>query len=242
MRLKYIFGPVLSRRLGKSLGIDLIPFKTCPFDCIYCECGKTNCLTLERKEYTATSEVIAEIDGYLKYKPDLDYITFAGSGEPLLHKGIGRIIKFIKDKYPQYKIAVITNSVFFKDIKIIDSIIDANLIIPSLDAVSQEIFEVINRPAKHIKVHEIIKGLKILNSIYTGEIWLEIFIIPGINDMEEELSKFNKVITEISPDKIQLNTIDRPGTEEWISKVEKNKLRNIAEKIKGDSSIEIEIL
>lgn len=241
MKLKYIFGPVLSRRLGKSLGIDLIPFKTCPFDCIYCECGKTNTLTLERKEYTPTEEVIKEIDGYLEYQPELDYITFAGSGEPMLHKDIGGIINYIKENYPQYRIALISNSVFFKDNDIIDEIINADLIIPSLDAATQKVFEEINRPVKDIQIDKIINGLKLLSCRHK-EIWLEIFIVPGINDTEEELSRFKKAISEINPDRVQINTIDRPGTENWIRKVDENRLNKILDQLMGNSSPAIDIL
>ncbi|MGB4279225.1 MAG: radical SAM protein, partial [Methanoculleus sp.] len=115
MAYRYLFGPVPSRRLGISLGIDLVPHKTCLFNCVYCECGRTTNLTCERREYVPTNEVIAELDEFLATAPDLDYVTFAGSGEPTLHSGIGEIISFIKDRYPCYRVAVLTNSALFTE-------------------------------------------------------------------------------------------------------------------------------
>jgi len=241
MKLKYIFGPVLSRRLGKSLGIDLIPYKTCSLDCIYCECGKTDNLTTKREEYVPTEDVIAELDGYLKNQPDLDYITFAGSGEPTLHNNISKIIEFIKRKYPSYKIALITNGVLFQDNAVIEGIKKVDLIIPSLDAVSQSVFEKINRPASNIKSSDIIKGLKNLRKEYNGELWLEIFIVPGINDTADELQLFRDTIEVISPDKIQINSLDRPGTEDWVNKSKKSELSKISDFLKNNK-LKIEIL
>ncbi len=235
MKLKYIFGPVLSRRLGKSLGIDLIPYKTCPLDCIYCECGKTDNLTIERKEYVPTEEVIEELDGYLKNQPDIDYITFAGSGEPTLHKEISKIIDFIKSNYPEYKIALITNAILFPDSSVIEEIKKVDLIIPSLDAISQSVFEKINRPASNIKSSDIIKGLKNLRKEYNGELWLEIFIVPGINDTADELQLFRDTIEVISPDKIQINSLDRPGTEDWVNKSKKSELSKIRAFLKNNN-------
>lgn len=242
MKLKYIFGPVNSRRLGKSLGIDLIPYKTCPLDCIYCECGQTNKLTLERREYVPTDKLIMELDKYLSKEPDLDYISFAGSGEPTLDKNIGKVIKFIKDKYPKYQLALITNAVLLKDNKVIDEIKDVDLIIPSLDAVSETVFRKINRPIDKVKASDIITGLKQLRTKYQGKIFLEIFIIPGINDNIEELELFIKAIDSIKPEKIQLNRLDRPGTEKWVKSAAKEELATIAEYISRNLDINIEIL
>lgn len=227
MKLKYIFGPVISRRLGRSLGIDLIPFKTCSLDCIYCECGRTNSLTRERKEYVPTDEVINELNNYLSTLPELDYLTFSGSGEPTLHSGIGKIINFLKDNYPQYKVALLTNGTLFTDKNVIAEVKRADLIVPSLDGVSEEVFSKINRPVNNITSQEIISGLENLRKEYRGEIWLEIFIVPGINDKEKELRLFKEAIARIRPDKVQLNTLDRPGTEAWVRPVPEEKLRSI---------------
>ncbi len=233
MKLKHIFGPVISRRLGKSLGIDLVPFKTCSLDCIYCECGKTNNLTTERAEYVPTEEVIQELDNYLSTSPDLDYVTFSGSGEPTLHSGIGKIISFLKTNYPDYRIALLTNSTLLGNKDLLEEIKEVDLIIPSLDAVLEKTFKKINRPLTSLTVEDIIKPLINLKNNIKGLIWLEIFIIPGINDSREEITKFKEIIEKMNPDKIQLNSLDRPGTETWIKKAKHFSLEEIAQKL-GD--------
>ncbi len=237
MKLRHIFGPVLSRRLGKSLGIDLVPFKTCSLDCIYCECGQTNNLTLERKEYVPTEEVIKELDNYLGSNPDLDYVTFSGSGEPTLNSGIGNIITFLKTNYPDYKIALLTNSTFLNNQQLLKEIEDIDLIIPSLDAVSEEVFNRINRPLPTLTAADIVNSIVNLKNTFHGRVWLEIFIIPGVNDSKEELKKIRKVVEKINPDKIQLNSLDRPGTETWINKPDRNNLESIARILGGKVEI-----
>ncbi|MDK2863513.1 MAG: hypothetical protein PWQ46_1223, partial [Methanomicrobiaceae archaeon] len=187
MAYRYLFGPVPSRRLGISLGIDLVPHKTCSFNCIYCECGQTTDLTCERREYVPTNRVIAELDDFLATAPDLDYVTFAGSGEPTLHSGIGEIISFIKDRYPRYRVAVLTNSALFTDPDVRAALMRADLVVPSLDAVSEEVFVKINRPSPGITAGQVLEGLLDFAREYTGEVWLEIFIVPGVNDTDKEL-------------------------------------------------------
>ncbi len=162
--MKYIFGPVPSRRLGMSLGVDIIPHKTCSLDCVYCECGKTTNLTVKRKEYIPAGEVINELSIYLKDNPKLDYITFSGAGEPLLNDSIDKIIDFIKDNY-DYKTAILTNSSLFYDNSIIDKILRADLIKASLDAATEKIFKKINRPHPMLNLIEIIKGLIFLKNV-----------------------------------------------------------------------------
>lgn len=224
MKYKHLFGPVPSRRLGLSLGIDPIPYKTCSFDCVYCECGATTTLTDVRKEYISVAEIISELDSFLSTKPTLDYITFSGSGEPTLNIGIGKIISFLKQKYPQYKIAVLTNSSLFSDTEVRKELLLADVIMPSLDAVSEDIFKKINRPAPRINIKDILRGLIDFRKEYSGKIWLEIFIIPGINDTDDEMKKFHAVLKKIKPDLIQLNSLDRPGTENWVIPADKENL------------------
>jgi len=231
MSHKYCYGPIHSRRLGRSLGLDVIPYKTCSLDCVYCECGATNSLTLERKEYLPTGNIIASLENILKNHPDLDYITFAGSGEPTLHSGLGEIINFIKENYPQYKVALLTNATLLNDASVIKDIQKADLIVPSLDAVSMEAFEKINRPAPNITPETIISGIKNLKNNFSGEVWLEIFIIPEINDHEEELALFKKTINELGIKKVQLNTLDRPGAVKWIKPMSKEAKEIIASKL-----------
>ena len=150
MKNRYLFGPVPSRRLGLSLGIDLFPHKTCSFNCVYCECGATTNLTVLRREYVPTRGVIKELDNFLLEKPNLDFITFAGSGEPALHSRIGDIISFIKDKYPQYKVCVLTNGSLFYLKSVRDALMRADKVIPSLDAAFSSAWRKINRPHSSI--------------------------------------------------------------------------------------------
>lgn len=228
MKFKHLFGPVPSRRLGVSLGIDLVPYKTCTENCVYCECGRTTNLTIERKEYVPTDEILNELNTYLKQSPDLDYITFSGSGEPTLHSKIGEIIGFIKKNYPKYKIAVLTNGtlLFHKELR--DEIKNADVVLPSLDAGSDKIFKIINRPHKSLNLNKIINGLIEFRKNFKGEIRLEVFIIPGLNDTNDELQRIKDAIEKIKPDKVQLNTLDRPGTERWVMPIKEEELEKIA--------------
>jgi wyosine [tRNA(Phe)-imidazoG37] synthetase (radical SAM superfamily) len=228
MKFKYLFGPIASRRLNLSLGIDLLPYKTCTLNCVYCECGRTDNLTIERSEFVPTADVIDELDQYLKENPPLDYITFAGSGEPTLHTGIGEIVKFLKDKYPQYKVALLTNGTLFYEEELIHEVALFDLIIPSVDSVTKIGFLKLNRPSPKLSLDSVISGLKRLSTSFKGDLWLEIFIVPGINDSTEEIAALSKLAWELNPTKVQLNTLDRPGTEEWVEKMEGEKLIQMA--------------
>ncbi|MGB4051770.1 MAG: radical SAM protein [Methanoculleus sp.] len=237
MAYRYLFGPVCSRRLGTSLGVDLVPLKTCTFNCVYCECGRTTRLTGERREYVPTGQVIAEVDEYLARAPDLDYVTFAGSGEPTLHSGIGEIISFIKDQYPRYRIAVLTNGALLGDPDVRAALMRADLVIPSLDAVSEETFQKINRPCPGITARDLLEGLTTFAREFTGEIWLEVFIIPGQNDTEEEILRLKDAISAIRPDHIQVNTLDRPGAEIWVRPASPLALERIASMLGGRAEV-----
>ena len=227
MKYKYLFGPVPSRRLGLSLGIDLVPYKTCNLNCIYCECGRTTNLINERKEFFNYNEIIKELEDFLKNKHKIDYITFSGAGEPLLYSKIGEIINFLKKNFSKYKIAILTNGTLFFNNLIIEEIKNADLIIPSLDSVSENTFKLINRPHKDLKLNKIIKGLINLRKNFHKKIYLEVFIIKNLNDSYNEILNLKNVIKKINPDKIQINTVDRPPAEEFAESVSINKLNEI---------------
>ena len=227
--MKYLFGPVNSRRLGVSLGVDLMPYKTCSLNCVYCECGGTTALTSEVAEYVPTEEVIAELDGYLGGSPRLDVITFSGSGEPTLHSGIGRIIRHLKERYPQYKIAVLTNSTLLWDPDVRGSIAPADIVVPSLDAVSPEAFAAIGRPAGGITPDRVVAGLIEFRKEFRGMLFLEIFIVPGVNDGSGELTRLRDAALKIRPDAVQINSLDRPGTEAWVEPAGRAELASIGE-------------
>ncbi|MCF7793568.1 MAG: radical SAM protein [Candidatus Cloacimonetes bacterium] len=225
--MKYLFGPVPSRRLGISLGVDLVPHKVCSLNCVYCEVGRTTNLTIERKKYIPINEVIAELKEYLKQKPELDFVTFSGQGEPTLNSGLGKVIDFIKDHFPQYKVAVITNGTLFWNAKVRAEVARTDVLLPSLDAVSRKMFLKINRPSKFLEIKKIIAGLVRLKQEYEGKINLEIFLIPHLNDTEEELLLLKEAVDKIKPDLIQLNTLDRPGTVSSVKAVSRKNLLRI---------------
>jgi len=224
---KHLFGPVPSRRLGMSLGIDLIPKKVCSLNCVYCEVGKTTKLTLDRMEYVKYGRVIAELKQFMSNDPKIDYITFSGSGEPTLNSRIGDVINFIRKEYPDVKIAVLTNGTLLFDQKLRTELLQADVILPSLDAASQSAFEKINRPDSNLKIETYIQGLIDLRKEYKGNIWLEIFLLKGYNDSKDELDLLKNAILKINPDSIQLNTLDRPGTVAGLIPLSKNELQEI---------------
>ena len=224
---KYLFGPVPSRRLGMSLGVDLIPKKVCSLNCVYCEVGKTTKLTTDRMEYVKYDKIIAEIKRFMSNNPKIDYITFSGSGEPTLNSKIGAVMDFIKTNYPDIKTAVLTNGTLLSDKKLRKELLKADVILPSLDAASQEVFEKIDRPNAKIKIDNYIQGLIDLREEYKGKIWLEIFLLKNYNDSEKELDLLKKAIIKINPDSIQLNTLDRPGTVMDLIPLSRNELQKI---------------
>ncbi|WP_342675821.1 radical SAM protein [Methanofollis sp. UBA420] len=228
MPYRHLFGPVPSRRLGISLGIDLVPLKTCSYNCVYCECGPTTALTTERKEYVPTGDVIAELRSYLSTSPRLDYVTLAGSGEPTLHTGIGEIIQVVKSEFPAYRVAVLTNGSFLPDPAVRRALLDADLVVPTLNAVSDPIFRKICRPHRSLSPETLIDGLIAFRKSFSGEIWLEVFIVPGVNDDDAEVRKIADAVREIRPDRVQLNTLDRPGAAAWVRPADHRTLDHIA--------------
>jgi len=235
---KYLFGPVPSRRLGMSLGVDLVTHKICSLDCVYCECGKTTNLTCERKEYVPVKDVLKELGHYFKNSQNPDYITFSGSGEPTLNTGIGRVIEFIKKEKQEVSIALLTNGTLFSDKNVRSEVAKADLIIPSLDAALDKTFQKINRPCPGIEIEQYIQGLIDLRAEFKGQIWLEVLILPGFNDSAEDIKSLKNNLKKINPDKVQLNTLDRPGTVSGISAVTKDRLEKISESL-GFDNVEI---
>ena len=209
---KYLFGPVPSRRLGMSLGVDLVPKKVCSLNCVYCEVGHTTKLTTERREYILYDKVTSELEHYFANNPNPDYITFSGSGEPTLNSKIGDVLQFIKQKKPDIPVAVLTNGTLLYDKKVRDELIDANVVLPSLDATTEITFQKINRPAPKLTVEKYIQGLIDFSNEFSGQIWLEVFIVPEYNDNIDDLKALKKAFKDINPDHIHLNTLDRPGT------------------------------
>ncbi|OQX78092.1 MAG: radical SAM protein [Bacteroidetes bacterium 4484_276] len=224
---KYLFGPVPSRRLGMSLGVDLIPHKICSFNCVYCECGRTTTLTNERKEYVPVDDVISELGHYFGSEPAPDYITFSGAGEPTLNSRFGEVLQFIKKNRPGIPVAVLTNGSLLEDAGARKELLDADVVLPSLDAATDKAFHRIDRPYSKLKIDGYIQGLIEFRKEFKGKIWLEIFILPGLNDDIENLDALKIAINKIKPDSIQLNTLDRPGTVENIRPANSAELQHI---------------
>lgn len=216
MGYSHLFGPVSSRRLGHSLGIDLVPYKVCSFDCVYCEVGRTTCKTTERREFFPPSELEDELARFFSTDTALDFLTLSGSGEPTLSLSLGRVIAFSKSRFPSYPLAVLTNGSLLWDREVQRELLFADVVLPTLCTVDEETFQRIHRPAPGLTIEKIIRGLREFRTVYKGEIWLEVFLIPGVNMDRDHLSALGDEIGRIHPDRVQLNTLDRPGTEAWV--------------------------
>lgn len=227
-----------SRRLGSSLGVDLVPHKVCTLNCLYCECGSTTRLTLDRAAYVPLDEVMMELRDYFTNNPDPDFITFSGAGEPTLHSGIGQILKFIRELKPKIKVALITNGTLFYDPVLRKEIQDVDVVLPSLDAATDKAFRKINRPGNELNIDQYIQGLIQFKRECRGEFWLEVLILPGYNDDPDNILALKKAIEKISPDRIQLNTLDRPGVIEGLRPSTRKELENIAQEW-GQTDVEI---
>lgn len=220
-----LFGPVPSRRLGRSLGVDLVPFKTCTYDCIYCQLGRTTNKTDERRVWMDISGIENELEQKLATDPD--YITLGGSGEPTLYSGIGELITRIKD-ICNIPVAVLTNGSLLWREDVQRDLMSADLIIPSLDAGDQDVFERINRPVTSISYRKMVEGIVSFNASFAGDCWLEVFIVDGVNSAIEDAKNIAVAAREIRPTKVQLNTVSRPPTESWAVRTSMNSLQDIA--------------
>lgn len=232
--MKYLFGPVNSRRLGLSQGIDLIPSKICNFNCIYCEVGPTVRLTCERREYFPTEEILAEID-ILLADPDaaaLDVFTVTASGEPTLHSGLGRVIRHIRERAAK-PVAVLTNGSTFHLADVRQELSAADLVIPSLDSARPESYRRINRPAPCAVLDEIIAGLTRFVDEFAGEVWLEILLAKGVNDSEEDIAALVAAVSEINPARVQLNTVVRPPLESFAHPLSRAEMEAVAARFSG---------
>jgi len=238
MKYSHLFGPVASRRLGVSLGVDLVVHKVCSLDCVYCECGKTTDLTSQRRAWVGFDRVKKELDHYWANNDDPDYITFSGSGEPSLNKDLGRVIHYIKDHKPGIRVAVLTNATLLADPGVRAELARADLVVPSLDGVSNAVFNKINRPCPGLDPETMIQGIRDFTREFEGRVHLEIFILPGVNDTDQELALFKEAVTRIRPDRVQLNSLDRPGTCDFVMPASRERLEQIRALL-GPENVEI---
>ncbi len=232
--MSYVFGPVPSRRLGRSLGVDLIPFKMCTYDCIYCQLGCTTNKALERKQWVPADAVLEEIREKVALKPD--YITLSGSGEPTLYAGIDEIVTGIRS-FTDIPIALITNGSLLWDKEVRREIADVHLIVPSLDAGNAAMFNAVNRPHPDINFEKMLGGLAALRDDVSGAIWLEVFISSGYTADIEEVKRIAACARKIRPDRIQLNTVTRPPAEEFAMTVDREKLESLCHYFEPEAEV-----
>jgi len=230
---EHIFGPVPSRRLGRSLGIDLIPYKTCTYDCVYCQVGQTTQKTVTRKSWIDIDEIIEELKEKLSARPD--FITLSGSGEPTLCSDCGRLIKKIKE-ITNIPVAVITNGSLLFMPEVRRDLLEADVVMPTLVSGDEETFIKINRPAAEITFDKMLQGLIDFRREFKGKYWLEVFIIAGLNDSDEQIEKIAKCIERIQPDKVQLNTVTRPPAEN-VQAISNERMKQIAKMIYKNAEI-----
>jgi len=211
---EYLFGPVPSRRLGRSLGVDLVPLKTCSYDCVFCQIGRTSGLTLERREYVPVEDVLAELERWLRAGGSADTITLSGSGEPTLHSRFGEVLEGAGRLCDTRRTLLSNGSLMYLP-EVRRAAAAADVVKVSLSAWDQPSFETINRPHGGLQFDAVAGGLRRLGAEFEGELWLEVFVLPGVNSDEESMRRIAAIASDIAPARIHLNTAVRPPCEEW---------------------------
>jgi wyosine [tRNA(Phe)-imidazoG37] synthetase (radical SAM superfamily) len=231
-----VYGPVPSRRLGRSLGIDLVPLKTCTYDCVYCQLGRTTNKTVERKEYVKIDDILMELEVKLGVDPQPDYISLAGSGEPTLHSRIGDLIEKIKGM-TKIPIAVITNGSLLWQEEVRDALMGADLVLPSLDATDGDMFRYVNRPHEDIAFTRMIGGIDDFIRVFPGSVWMEVFLLAGVTAIPAEVKKFAVLVEKLNPERVQLNTVYRPPAEDFAEAVSVEQLTSFRNYFTGNVEI-----
>jgi len=227
---QYTYGPVPSRRLGRSLGVDLVPPKTCDLNCVYCQLGRTEHTRLERAHYTPVDAMVEDVQSRLRNGPRPDYVTLAGSGEPTLHVGFGEVAGRIK-AFTDVPIALVTNGTLFHLAEVRAACRAIDLILPSLDAGDEETFQRINRPHAGLTLQMVVGGLAALRREFAGQLWLEVFVIAGLNDSDEQIARIKACADRIDPHRIQVNTAVRPPAEADVGVPSAQRLEEIRERL-----------
>jgi len=227
-KYKYLFGPVPSRRLGCSLGIDVTPFKTCSFDCVFCQLGCTTRLATKRNEFVPFDDVCSEMDRWLAEEGNADYITFAGSGEPTLYSRLGELIDFIKAR-TDIPVIVLSNGTLLHQPEVRVETARADIVKVSLSSWDETSFQKINRPAPGLSFEMLLAGECSFRSVFSGQLWLEVFLMEGINADPKQVQQIAEVVSKIHPDKIHLNTAVRPPAEAEVRPVAKATLESFCD-------------
>ena len=207
--MQCVFGPVVSRRLGLSLGVDLVPFKVCSMDCLYCEVGRTTVKTLVRKEYISAQAIKEEVNKALEKKPTLDYVTFSGYGEPTLSACLGELVEFVKST-GNYRLALLTNGSLLNREDVLEEIKGVDVVLPSLDTVKEETFKRLNRPVEGLHPETIVEGIEKVARETKAKVWIETLFVEGVNDTPDEVSTIGEVIHRLKPHVWHINTVVRP--------------------------------
>jgi len=224
---KYLFGPVASRRFGRSLGVDLLPLKTCTLDCVFCQLGRASSSNPDRGEYVPTQDVLAELDYWLHHGGQADFITLSGSGEPTLHTRFGEVLDFIKAQ-TLIRSLLLTNGTLLHMPEVRQAACVANVVKVSLSAWDQASFERVNRPAAGITFDKVLQGERDFRSAFSGELWMEVFVLSGINSAPRDMDKIARLAGEIGPDRIQLNTVARPPADEFALAVPREEMESLS--------------
>lgn len=232
----YLYGPVPSRRLGRSLGIDLVPYKICSYDCVYCQLGSCGSTTTIRDEYFPVDSILSELERRLSEGDQLDYISLAGSGEPTLHSRIGDLLSGIK-AMTSIPVAVLTNGSLLWMPEVQDALLTADLVLPSLDAGDAATFQLVNRPDGQIQFEQMVSGLEQFTRRFNGQVWLEVLLLEGIADNEQSVRKIAALVERIQPAKVQLNTVSRPPAEGYARGVSSIALQQISQLFPGTVEI-----
>ena len=223
---RYLFGPVPSRRFGRSLGVDLTPRKTCTLDCVFCQLGQTTCKTLSRKEYVSVEAVLAELHAWSKENGKADYITLSGSGEPTLHSGFGEVLRFIRS-HSSSPAVLLTNGTLLHLPEVQEAASYAHIVKVSLSAWDQASFGWMNRPHPELSFHQVVEGQKAFRARFKGQLWLEVFLVAGMNSLPPDVAKIAALAKEIRPDRIHLNTAVRPPSENFVVPVSRERLESL---------------
>jgi wyosine [tRNA(Phe)-imidazoG37] synthetase (radical SAM superfamily) len=226
-RPRCVYGPVPSRRLGYSLGVDIVPFKTCTLDCVYCQLGPTERTRVRRGDFVPVKDVLDQVRRALAAGRPIDVITFSGSGEPTLNRSLGRLIRGVK-RMTRLPVAVLTNGTLLHRPDVRRDLRAADLVVPSFDAATPALFRRVNRPHRSLRLGRFLAGLQTFRKGYHGRLWLEIMLVKGLNDRPVHIARLKKVVAALRPDKVHLNTVVRPPAEAWakpLSPVELEKLR-----------------
>jgi len=239
MELKYVYGPVISRRLGRSLGVDLVPHKVCSYDCVYCQLGTTTHKALERREYMPAQVILTELREKLTQQADVDFITLAGSGEPTLNRAMKEVICGIKEM-TVVPVAVLTNGSLLWMTEVQDALMDADIVLPSLDAGDEALFQYVNRPHPDLSFDRIVEGMVDFTRRFPGEVWLEVLLLAGVTDVKVDVKKIAKLVERIGPAITHLNTVCRPPSEGFALPVSLEHLSSLQGIFPGKVAIIVE--